>query len=223
MPKTEDGISDLMGEDLYPVYENTLLKAVFGGTANDGWKGFASGATVNLVRDQIMATTLEQLFDADTDEIDPVIKTDSRTVNEIERVALETVNGFAANNGVEILAVDIRSIKLPKSVEDTLAKIKRLEADTDAIRKLEQARNTTKKELLNTIVGMLHTSDGKNALAPDDVKNAIKLLNALDKQRPEKFMEQERTAFLKSLAKSDGTKIINTGGSNPVETPISIE
>ncbi len=206
-------------KDKYPVYEGTLLNAAFNHTAG-GWKGFAVGSVSGAIRDQIMAQKVEDLFEVSSGATTPETKIQGRAISAIEDAVKETVNGFAKDNGVEITVVDIRSIKLPQSMEDALAKIKRLEADTDAIRSLEVKRNATRIGMLKAVTKLLKIEP---PFTPEQINSITNLMEAMNNTKPEQIMDHEKFDVLRKLAESDGTKIITAGGGSTVESPISIE
>ncbi len=212
--KTPGGnrITDNM--DLYPVTEEILRKAAFGGTAG-GWHGFCRGTPLNIVRDQIMARTLDDLFENDG-------SANSRTIREIEETAVSEANKFAANMGVEIIGVDIRAIKLPKAVMDEVAKSRRLRADVATMHRFEEERNAARQTLIHSVLQII--TAGKETVDTNDVALATKLIQATGQLKTDDVFSRERLEMLEKMAASDGTKIISAGGGTPpVETPISLE
>ena len=216
LPATETPGGTLLTDNmnLYPVTEETLRKAVFGGTAG-GWHGYCRGAPLNVVRDQIMALTLDTLFESDG-------SANSRTIEAIERNAVAEVNKFASGMGVKIIGVDIRSIKLPKAVMDEVAKSRRLRADAETMHKFEEERNAARQTLIHSVLRII--TAGKKPVDTNDVALATELIKATGQLKTDDVFSRERLEMLEKMAASDGAKIISAGGSTPpVETPISLE
>ncbi len=209
-------------ENLYPVTEETLKRAVFSGTAG-GWEGFCQGSPMAVIRDQIMARTVDELFDFDIQATDAVARMNSRVIREIEETALEQASAAAPGMGAKIIMVDIRSIKLPKSVHDQVAKERRLRADLKTARDLEQARKDAKKDLIREVLHAVKDYTGGQPLDARHIEMATQLINASARIQLDDVYGRERLEMLEKMAKSDGTKVISTGGTPPpVESPISL-
>ncbi len=201
--------------NLYPVTEETLRRAVFGGTAG-GWHGFCRGSALNAIRDQIMAMDLDDLFENDG-------SANGRAIKKIEEIAVTETNKGAPNMGVKIIGVDIRSIKLPKAVMDEVAKSRRLRADKETMRKFEHERNAARKSLIQSVLNIV--TRGRNTITQNDIALATQLIKATGQLKTDDVFSRERLEALEKMAASDGTKIISAGGGTPppVETPISLE
>ena len=202
--------------NLYPVTEETLRRAVFGGTAG-GWHGFCRGAPLNVVRDQIMAMNLDELFENDG-------SANGRAIKKIEEIAVAETNKGASGMGVKIIAVDIRSIKLPKAVMDEVAKLRRLKADAETLEQFENARTEARYQLIDEVLGIINNRTGR-PITVADIELATKLIQATGRLKTDDVFSRERLEALEKMAAADGTKIISAGGGTPppVETPISLE
>lgn len=220
--ETPGGRVIIDNENLYPVTEETLKRAVFSGTAG-GWEGFCQGAPMTIIRDQIMAHTVDELFNFDIQATDPVARMNSRVIKEIEETALAQVSDGAPGMGAKILMVDIRSIKLPKSVHDQVAKERRLRADSKTARDLEQARKDAKKDLIREVLQAIKDYTGAQPLEPSHIEMATQLINAAARIQLDDVYGRERLEMLEKMAKSDGAKVISTGSTPPsVEHAISL-
>lgn len=207
--------------DLYPVTEETLKRAVFAGTAG-GWEGFCQGAPMGVIRDQIMARNVDELFGSKSNPNTKPSTADERVIKEIEKIALEQASDHAPDNGAKILMVDIRNIKLPKSVHDQVAKERRLIADRNTARDLEQTRKDAKKDLIRDVLHAIKDYTGNAPLTPQHVEMATQLINAAANIKPDDVYGREHLQMMEKMAKSDGTKVISTGKPGPIESPISL-
>jgi len=230
--------------NLYPVTEETLRKAAFTGTAG-GWHGFCHGAPLNVVRDQLMSLTLNELFgdeDGDTSHtglpstsqekmrkiINPLLRENDRVIKKVEDAAVAQINAFAPGMGVKIIAVDIRSLELPKAVQDEVAKIRRLKADAQTMKRFEEERNSARRGLIQAvmriILGIKEDEKILDKPTKEDVTLAIQLIKATGALKTDDVFSRERLEMLEKMAASDGTKIISASGTTPqVETPISTQ
>ena len=182
-------------ENLFPVEKDTLMSAAFNNTAGK-WSGLGAGAPVAQLHDQIMSYTLDELF-----ELIPGTEPspNNRMINQIEMDILDTLNGFAANNGLLFTVVDIRQITLPLKVKEAMI-------EAQATKLVEDQRNDAKKELIEDLLDTIQERRGEIG------EGEIRLVHD--------FVERTtHIDMLRKMADSDGTKIINASNS-PIEHPI---
>ncbi len=106
----------------YPIYEDTIRKAVLNVTPS-GWEMSACSGCESQLRDIIGTYTLDQLFGLDNiDQSSQVEFHESQRV--IKRIEERLLDNFrlvaAANFGAKIRAVDIQSVKVPAQVEEQM-------------------------------------------------------------------------------------------------------
>jgi regulator of protease activity HflC (stomatin/prohibitin superfamily) len=146
-PNTPGVIKDNM--DAFPVEEETLRRAAFNHTAGQ-WTGFGQGVVISNLRDQIMAHTLEELFElVPGSSGTPTVN--RRRVQIIEETIQKEINEFAGNLGVLITGVDIRQIMLPGQVEESIYKGLELQIEAEAIAKRNEARGNLMNTFLDSI------------------------------------------------------------------------
>lgn len=173
----------------FPVEEETLLRAAFENTSGK-WSGLGAGAPAAQLLDQMMSYKLDELFEFEPGK-EPSPST--RMIKKIEGDIMAALNGFAASKGLEFTMVDIRKITMPEAVRNT-----------QAMAIAEKQRNEITKELFSVILDSVREGE----------------VDAAEIDRITSFIEElRRLEIMREMAKSNGTKIINTSNT-PVEYPI---
>jgi regulator of protease activity HflC (stomatin/prohibitin superfamily) len=108
----------------YPVYEDTIRKAVLNVTPV-GWEISGCAGCESQLRDIVGTYTLDQLFGLGTTEGSVVQKGEFHESQRVtKRIEERILNNFALSAaesfGVKIRTVDIQSVKVPKQVEDRM-------------------------------------------------------------------------------------------------------
>jgi regulator of protease activity HflC (stomatin/prohibitin superfamily) len=108
----------------YPVYEDTIRKAVLSVTPA-GWEVTSCAGCESQLRDIIGTYTLDQLFGPDTMKSTGDQRVEfhesQRVIKRIEERILSNFATSAAESfGIKIRAVDIQSVKVPRQVEEQM-------------------------------------------------------------------------------------------------------
>jgi len=103
--------TSVLGAPEYPVYEESVHKAVFD-TASGGWVSMVPEAALNVLRDIVATYTLDEIFALDPSL--PVPRPDRRIVRSIEVDVSKHYDPSAF--GVTYLGMDIRHIEVPEDV-----------------------------------------------------------------------------------------------------------
>lgn len=138
----------------YPVYEDTIRKAVLNVTPA-GWEVTSCAGCESQLRDIIGTYTLDQLFGLETVErgVDPALELheSQRVIKRIEERVLGNFAPVAAENfGIKIGMVDIQSVEVPDQVAEQM-----LEAwSAEWRQRTEKAMRTTAADAFTKMEGI---------------------------------------------------------------------
>lgn len=171
-PVSGGATTPVLGTPEYPVYEESVRKAVFA-TAPDGWASMVPEAALNVLRDIVATYTLDQIFALDSSS---GTRPDWRTVRRIELDVSQHYDPSAF--GVTYLGMDIRHIEVPEDVraqmvqrwkasqewelrvQDAIAERKALielsEGRAQALGKLEKAKLSARVNMANLVDRILN-------------------------------------------------------------------
>jgi regulator of protease activity HflC (stomatin/prohibitin superfamily) len=144
----------VIGGPEYPVYVETVRKAVFA-TTGGGWKGFFPAGPGSTLRDVVGAYTLDQIFDPHP-SASPNPDPNARTVRKIEEEVNKKFNTSWA--GIQFKGLDIQTIRMPPEVEERVLKrwttaverdlrVKDAQAEGQAIIQVSKGREESLKQL----------------------------------------------------------------------------
>ncbi len=193
-PDSPTVIKDNLGR--FPVEKETLLRAAFNNTPGK-WSGLGAGAPVAQLFDQIMSYNLDELFDISEGKKP---RPNRRIINQIEQDIMTALNGFAAGKGLVFTMADIRRITMPEKVAEAMT-------ESQAIALVEMQRNEITKDLFGVILDGIREG-GVEQIGESEIRQVTAFVEKL-----------RRLEIMREMAKSEGTKIINTGNA-PVEHPI---
>ncbi|MCG3212175.1 MAG: hypothetical protein FOGNACKC_05823 [Anaerolineae bacterium] len=193
---------------IFPVKEGTLLKAISNNTTGGRWSGFGGGAPVGQLRDQFMSYTLDELFELNPGKGD-ILRPNRRRIRQIEQEILTVLNGFAGNVGVTFTGVDIREIKLPAKIMETIFLRERARAEARAINQIEDTRNMAMGNMIMNILNNIPNQPGIN------LRDALRLVETFAtrsrRNLTDDILGHEYLEMLEKMASAEGTKIFSTG------------
>jgi regulator of protease activity HflC (stomatin/prohibitin superfamily) len=210
-PHADGVISD--SHDMFPVKEETILKAIYNNTAGT-WKGLATGAPGVQVRDFFQSYKLEDLFVVED------AKPDRRTVSQIENQIKENLNSFAFNSGIEFTAIDIRSIKLPQKMMEAMMLEIKANAEARAIQLISDERNAAHRTMIQGILETIKAHTKKD-IGDVELQLATEFAKLAKRGLTDDILGHQYIEMLQELAKSDGTKVF-TPPNMPIEMPVEI-
>jgi regulator of protease activity HflC (stomatin/prohibitin superfamily) len=196
---------------LFPISKEMLRRAAFNVA---DWHLLAQGACKNMLRDQIMAHTIDELFNELSGEASA--RVNQRQIKIIELAVQEAVNKFTIGNvGVEITGVDVRQITLPKEAMDMYIKSR---AEADAIRRIEESRNTARGELVTSILSSIVNQTNRQ---PSNFELGLATIFARLSRREltDDVLGHQYVEVLKALAEGKGTNIFNATPNAPAVEP----
>ena len=189
----------------FPVKKETLMKAIFNNTTGGKWAGFGGGAPTGQLRDHFMTFTLEELFELAPDD-EATLRPNRRRIGQIEQTIKDTLNGFAANNGVTITVVDIREVKIPKEMMDAMMLEIKSGAEARSIRQISQQRNLAQQNLISGILNTIASVTGR-PIGDVELQMATEFVRMSKRELTDDVLGHEYIQMLHELAKGDGTKV----------------
>lgn len=198
---------------LFPISRETLRRAAFNVT---DWHLLAQGACKNILRDQIMAHTIDELFTIQTGAAS--VRVNQRQIKIIEQAVQEAVNSFAIDNvGVEITGVDVRQITLPDDVKEAVYMAIKARAEAISIRQIEAERNTARGELISRILDSISIRTNRE-IGEIELQLATVFAHITRRALTDDVLGHQYVEMLKALAEGKGTNIFNAmSGSQPIE------
>lgn len=172
-PVGRGATTSVLGEPEYPVYEESVRRAVFA-TPADGWARVVPEAALNVLRDIVATYTLDELFSLESSSAP---RPDRRIVRRIEEDVSKRYT--PSEFGVAYLGMDIRHIDVPEDVRAQMVRrwkasqerklrvqeaiaerealIKLSEGRAQALGKLEQAKLNARTNMAKMVSGILDT------------------------------------------------------------------
>ncbi len=204
-PEVEGLIENKDERQVFPVKEETLLKAISNNTTGGKWSGFGGGAPVGQLRDQFMSYTLDELFELNPGRGD-ILRPNRRRIRQIEQEILTALNGFAGNVGVTFTGVDIREVKLPDTMMEAMMLEIKSNAEARSIRRITEERNRAQQELIDEVLATIARYKG-GPLDETDIQLATVFVELGRRTMSDDVLGHEYVEMLKNLAKGDGTKV----------------
>lgn len=194
----------------YPVLEETLRRAAFNNTAG-GWNGLAEGAVISNLLDEIMARNLADIFSLDPTNPSVIQR---RTVHKIEEDIRERLAGLR-NNGVTITGVDIRSITMPKSVEEAVYLELKSDAEARAIASIETQRNRVRGKLMRSFLNSITTqrSQPGGQISQIEMELATTFAKITQRALTDDVLGRQYVEVLERLSNNQGLKSLSFGNS----------
>lgn len=184
----------------FPVYTETLYKAINNNTIGGKWTGLGVGAPISLLRDQFMSYTLDELFESFQGQGD-IPQPSRRMISQIEQEILTTLDGFAANNGVTFTGVDIREVKLPETLME--ARMLELKSKTEARsrRLIAEEQNRAQQELIDEILATIARYKG-GPLNETDLQMAVGFVQLGRRDLSNDLLEKQYSRQMKKFSEA---------------------
>ncbi len=201
---------------VYPVEEETIKKATFN-TVGGKHIGFSEGSPGVMLRDQIMAHSIDQLFTlTQTDDSTPQVN--RRRIQQIEQDIVNGLNSFADNVfGVTFTGVDIRQINLHPDYKEAIRTRLKAIAESEAIAAIEHRRNVARGELVTRILDAIATGTG-NKIGQTELELATIFAQISRRALTDDVLGHQYIEMLRGMSTGDATKIFNV-----TPEPIHIE
>jgi regulator of protease activity HflC (stomatin/prohibitin superfamily) len=192
----------------YPIYEDTLRKAVLNVTPV-GWEETASAGCESQLRDIIGSYTLDELFGLTNIEGPDAgeFSENERVIKRIEQRVMHNWAVIAAENyGIKIRTVDIQAIEVPEPVQERMLEAWSTEwrerteralrtAEAEAWTKLERIRNEARKsafaQVFEAIQRGLDIFESKDPLFHQYVDTISKLAVAMSRDSASAYRYME--------------------------------
>ena len=168
---------EVIGNEL-AVYQDSVFRAAYLPAGPD-WETTVAGAAESLVRDAVGRRRLEDIYGSPEQGLPD---NTGRVIEDIEREALEGLQRFAPEWGIEVSGVEIACLEPPQGVQERVLSRWRIAAERQAIEHLGEAEAQTVRAVESARLGAFQ------ALVEELVAAAAAADQGLSSEQAQRFL-----------------------------------